>query len=70
VLFYFPFLPVNPRLCAAISNLRSNKGGKVKKKKILLLRRQLWSAYGCSLEYYSERLRPNVVFIVTTVKRR
>jgi hypothetical protein len=26
--FIFLFFPENPRLCAAISNLRSNKGGK------------------------------------------
>jgi hypothetical protein len=37
VLFYFHFLPVNPRLCAAISNLRSNKGGKSKEKKIVVV---------------------------------
>jgi hypothetical protein len=69
-LFYFPFLPVNPRLCAAISNLRSNKGGKVKKEKNCVAATSaivgLWLLFG----YYSERLRPNVVFIVTTVKKK
>jgi hypothetical protein len=33
--FIFPFLPVNPRLCAAIPNLRSNKGGKSNEKCVI-----------------------------------
>jgi hypothetical protein len=36
VLFHFLSFLVNPRLCAAISNLRCNKGGKIKEKNVLL----------------------------------
>jgi hypothetical protein len=42
VVFIFISFPVNPRLCAAISNLRSNKGGNSKAKVLLSLRRQLY----------------------------
>jgi hypothetical protein len=35
--FIFISFPVNPRLCAAISNLRSNKGGKSKEKKFFVV---------------------------------
>jgi hypothetical protein len=37
VLFYFLSLLVNPRLCAAFSNLRCNKGGKIKEKGVVVM---------------------------------
>ncbi len=77
--FIFTFFPVNPRLCAAIPNLRSNKGGKSNVNCVITLRSQLSIQYRCKviLDYSYSLINywrftvmcPNVVFVVIIVKR-
>ncbi len=82
MLFYFLSFSVNPRLCAAISNLRCNKGGKIKEKCVVVLAattamQGLQPLIGDQMSYLllpskkhcKERMCSNVVIVVITVKR-